>query len=228
MATILDIPAMSWEELNDLPNGTEIKNHNYSECVAVANQYHQGVLGLRLPSGFGHAREWWTRRAEKPEIYENYTFSQAPAPGALFVARGGIYDAASGHIGVITAVVPGGFMTLEQNTGTGQRRYLYRYLRTQDPNILGFLIPNRNPATSTPAGQEEENTMKYAIRYVEDGWDKVKVFHPESGWEFDYTTKDTKFNNKMMSMFGFKDIVGVDKSVYNKIGESLAAVRQGK
>lgn len=96
-----------------------------------------------------------------------------------------------------------------------------------DPRTLGPLELGQTP--STPTGQEEEWTMeKYAFRYTKNGIDYVKVFEPTSGWEFDYTTRDTKFNNLMMKTFGFKEIVGVDESIYNAIGRSLAAVRQGK
>lgn len=150
MAKISGIAPMPYPGFVSLPNGTEVYNYYANECVAVANLYHEGVLGLRLPSGFTKAREWWERRHEKPELYENYIFSDTPAPGALFVALGGIYDATAGHIGQVPEVRSGGFTTLEQNTGPrAPQRYLYRHFRLNDNNVLGFLIPKRNPASNT-------------------------------------------------------------------------------
>lgn len=83
-------------------------------------------------------------------------------------------------------------------------------------------------AGSTPTPQEEEEIMNYAMRYTKDGWDYVIIGNVQSGWAFEYTTKETKFNNLMMKNFKFEEIMGVDVSVYNKFKESLAAIRQGK
>lgn len=168
MATIRDIQRMTYPAFVALPNGTEIYNHGANECVAVANQYHVGVLELPLPQGFSSAYEWWTRRGEKREIYENYDFSRVPEPGALFVAKGGIYDPIDGHIGQVYGVRDGGFTTLEQNTGKNPpQRYLYRHFRIRDANVYGFLIPKKNPAApatpSTPSRQEEDDAMKPTV-----------------------------------------------------------------
>lgn len=94
---------------------------------------------------------------------------------------------------------------------------------TIDPRA--FIIAH---LTNTPTGQEEAEDMKYAMRYTEGGVDYVIVGETSSGWAYEYTTRDTKFNNLMIKNFGFKEIMGVDKSIYNAFKRSLAEVRQGK
>lgn len=138
---------MSWPAFARIPNGTQISNNGYDQCVALANHYHEGTLGLPFVP-VDSAYEWWTRFDEFPQLRDKYVRSQTPVPGALFVARGGLYDLPNGHIGVVTDVRSGGFSTMEQNTGPDTpQRYVYRHFRVKDDNVLGFLIPNTNPAT---------------------------------------------------------------------------------
>jgi hypothetical protein len=103
------------------------------------------TLGLTLPSGFGSAYQWWTEFSRQPNLYNNSTQSQTPVAGAIFVARGGIYDGVNGHIGIVTGVNSNGtFNTMEQNAGTW--RYVGRYTRAKNSSVYGFIIPKKNPA----------------------------------------------------------------------------------
>jgi len=138
---------LNWNQFTAIPNGTRIKNNGYDQCVALANFYHTDVIGKPLPTGFGSAYQWWTERRRQPNIKNNYNFSSKPRAGALFVARGGIYDLPNGHIGVVTGVNSNGtFNTMEQNAETW--RFVGRYTRnnSKSEGILGFLIPKNNPA----------------------------------------------------------------------------------
>jgi len=135
--------AMNWAQFTAQPNGTRIYNHGYDQCVALANQYHEEVIGGSFVP-VGSAFQWWTEYSSQPNIYSKYVQARKPVAGAIFVARYGIYDAPNGHIGVVTSVNNDGtFQTMEQNAGTW--RYLGRYTRTL-ANVLGFLIPKNNPA----------------------------------------------------------------------------------
>ena len=108
--------------------------------MALANHYHAMLGGQFVPVNSAH--EWWNNRyAQVDAIYNR---SSTPVAGAVFVSRGGIYDALHGHIGVVTKVHGNGtFDTMEQNAGTW--RYVGRYTRGM-ANMLGFLIPKNNPA----------------------------------------------------------------------------------
>ncbi len=146
---------MDWNQFTSIPNGTQVKNHLYDQCVALANLFHESVIGepfVPVDSAF----EWWTRFWEFPQLRNVYTQSASPAEGALFVAKGGIYDGINGHIGVVTGVGNGGFYTMEQNTGPyWPQRYVYRYWRLNDNNVLGFLIPKDNPAQEDELNAED-------------------------------------------------------------------------
>lgn len=138
---------MNWDEFTSIPNGTRILNHGYDQCVALANLYHEGVVGGSFVP-VNSAYQWWTDFNRFPQLTSKYRRSSDPVPGAIFVSRGGIYDLPNGHIGVVTALNKGGhFDTMEQNAGA---RYLGRYVRGMQ-NILGFLIPINNPAEMKPA-----------------------------------------------------------------------------
>lgn len=128
-----------------IPNGTRVYNHGWDQCVALANLYHESVIGGKFIA-VGSAFQWWT--TNQPELNRLYTRSSTPVAGAIFVARYGIYDAPNGHIGVVTGVNSNGtFNTMEQNAGTW--RYVGRYTRGM-ANILGFWVPRNNPMGSTP------------------------------------------------------------------------------
>lgn len=130
-----------WAQFTSIPNGTRILNYGFDQCVALANHYHAMLGGQFVP--VQSAYQWWSNRyAQVDAIYNR---SSTPVAGAVFVSRGGIYDAPHGHIGVVTAVHGNGtFDTMEQNAGTW--RYVGRYTRSM-ANMLGFLIPKNNPAT---------------------------------------------------------------------------------
>jgi len=133
-----------WAQFTGIPNGTRIANYGFDQCVALANHYHAMLGGQFVP--VQSAFQWWTNRY--PQVDAIYDRSATPVPGALFVSRGGIYNQPDGHIGVVTAVHPDGtFDTMEQKAGTW--RYLGRYRRSM-ANMLGFLIPKNNPATTAP------------------------------------------------------------------------------
>lgn len=141
--TIYDCPAMTWTEFLNIPNGETVFNHGASECVALANQYNEGVLG----GGFvrvGSALQWWTN----PNVSAVHGFDRitsAPQVGDIFIASGDLYDNYFGHIGVVVRAWDGStFGTMEQNV-YGQ--YVSRHDRTM-ANVDGFLRPiNQSPLT---------------------------------------------------------------------------------
>lgn len=133
---------MRWEAFKRIKTGQRVLNHGFDECVALANLYHEEVLGGRFVP-VGAAYQWWTQ--EHPQVAGIYTRSPHPVAGAVFIARGGLYNTQFGHIGVVTQVHPdGSFSTLEQNAE--KHRYVARYRRENDANVLGFLHPKINPA----------------------------------------------------------------------------------
>jgi hypothetical protein len=143
--------AMSWGQFTAQPNGTRIYNHGFDQCVALANQYHEEVIAgtfVPVPSAY----MWWTNFNQYATLTANYTQSATPVAGAIFVGRYGIYNAPHGHIGVVTSVNGGTFDTMEQNGG---QRYLWRYTRNM-ANILGFLIPKKNPANQPIAANQRQ------------------------------------------------------------------------
>lgn len=146
---------LTWKQFNEIPNGTQVINHGWDQCVALANLYHESVIGgsfVGVPSAY----MWWTQYSSWETLTDNYRPSQTPVAGAIFISRYGLYDAPNGHIGVVTSVNGNGtFNTMEQNAGTW--RYVGRYHRsTQD--VLGFLVPKNNPSqedTMTPAQEKK-------------------------------------------------------------------------
>ncbi len=150
-----------WSNFTRIPAGTRIENHKYDQCVALANHYWGETLRLPLPVGIMGAYQWWTTRNDQPNLYRNATFSSKPVPGALFVARYGQYDSVNGHIGVVTSVnADGTFNTMEQNAESN--RYVGRYRRNLS-NILGFIVPNNNPATPKHRALEEDEMQSVMV-----------------------------------------------------------------
>lgn len=144
--TIFNSPPMSWDEFVNIPDGTTVFNHGASECVALANQYTEGVLGVGFVN-VAWARHW----IENPNVQSVHGFffvSVTDArPGDIFVGVGGPYDDYFGHIGVITRAWDGStFGTMEQNV---RGQYVSRHNRGAG-NILGILRPVNSPV-STPA-----------------------------------------------------------------------------
>lgn len=141
--TIYDCPAMSWSEFLNIPNGETVFNHGASECVALANQYNEGVLG----GGFvqvGSALQWWTN-TNVADVHGFSRIDSAPQVGDIFIASGDLYDNYFGHIGVVVRAWDGStFGTMEQNVGG---EYVSRHDRTM-ANVDGFLRPiNQSPIT---------------------------------------------------------------------------------
>lgn len=144
--------AMSWAQFTAQPNGTRIYNHGYDQCVALANQYHEEVIGGAFVP-VASASQWWTNYNSYGQLTSKYTQSASPVAGAVVVWRGGIYNAVDGHIGVVTAVNGNGtYNTMEQNAA---QRYLGRYTRSM-ANVLGFLIPRNNPASQPIAANQRQ------------------------------------------------------------------------
>jgi len=141
--TIYDCPAMTWTEFLNIPNGETVFNHGASECVALANQFNEGVLG----GGFvavSSALQWWTNE-NVATVHGFDRISSAPQVGDIFIASGDLYDNYFGHIGVVVRAWDGStFGTMEQNV-YGQ--YVSRHDRTM-ANVDGFLRPiNQSPLT---------------------------------------------------------------------------------
>jgi hypothetical protein len=155
---------MTPEEFFNLPVGTQILNHGYDQCVALANTYHEDVLGLPLPSGFESAFQWWDDFAAQPNLTANYIqVTENPQHGDIFVGRYGLYQSANGHIGVVKENWDGStFGTIEQNAG--KNRYV-DYYRRNHQNILGFLRPIQN---IVPAKAKEKD-MIFVVRTDDDG-----------------------------------------------------------
>lgn len=86
------------------------------------------------------------------------------------------------------------------------------------------LITNSAP---TLPEQKEDEEMKRAMYYSKGGIQYVIIGEPLSGWAYEYTTRDSKFNNTMAALFQTGDFVSVDESIYNAFKRSLADVRNG-
>lgn len=154
--SIDNCPAMSLSEFENIPDGTTIYNHGASECVALANQFNEGVLG----GGFvmvGAALDWWTNQ-NVAAVHGFERITENPQHGDLFVASCEIYDCTFGHIGYVVRGWDGStFGTIEQNAGIPNA--VSRHDRTM-ANVDGFLRTVRqdivNPAPApTPQPQPE-------------------------------------------------------------------------
>ena len=154
--SIDNCPGMSLAEFEAIPDGTTIYNHGASECVALANQFNEGVLG----GGFvrvGSALDWWTNE-NVAAVHGFERVTDNPQHGDLFVASCEIYDCQFGHIGYVVRGWDGEtFGTIEQNAGIPNA--VSRHNRTMK-NVDGFLRTVRqdivNPAPApTPEPQPE-------------------------------------------------------------------------
>lgn len=140
---IYDCPAMSWSEFLNIPDGTEVWNHGDAQCVALANQFNEGVLGggfVAVPN----ALSWWTN-GNVAAVHGFDRITSNPQPGDIFIASCEIYDCTNGHIGVVVRGWDGStFGTMEQNV---YGKYVSRHDRTM-ANVDGFLRPiNQSPLT---------------------------------------------------------------------------------
>lgn len=144
--TIYDCPAMSWQDFLNIPNGETVFNHGASECVALANQYNEGVLG----GGFvavGSALQWWTN-TNVATVHGFDRIDSNPQVGDIFIASGDLYNLPFGHIGVVVRAWDGAtFGTMEQNV---YGEFVSRHDRTM-ANVDGFLRPiNQAPLQTAP------------------------------------------------------------------------------
>ena len=147
--------SMTWASFTAIPDGTKVFNHGYSECVALANLYHESVIGGSFVP-VNSAYQWWTQFGSYATLRNNYAQAGHPVAGAVVVSKGGPYNNIDGHIGVVTRVHGNGtFDTMEQNAA---HRYVWRYNRNMW-GVLGFLIPHNNPAN-----QEEDDMFSDADR----------------------------------------------------------------
>jgi hypothetical protein len=140
-------PAMSWGDFLNIPDGTQVLNHGWSECVALANLFNEGVLQggfVVTPNALG----WWFN-ANVASVHGFSRVADNPQVGDIFIASAGLYDATNGHIGIVVRAWDGTtFGTMEQNGGA---RYVAGYNRTM-ANVDGFLRPiNQSAITSAPA-----------------------------------------------------------------------------
>lgn len=163
--SIDNCPAMSLSEFENIPDGTTIYNHGASECVALANQFNEGVLG----GGFvmvGAALDWWTNQ-NVAAVHGFERITENPQHGDLFIASCEIYDCTFGHIGYVVRGWDGStFGTIEQNAGIPNA--VSRHNRTM-ANVDGFLRTVRqdivNPAPApTPEPQPQPAGNVYVVQ----------------------------------------------------------------
>jgi len=156
------ITPLTPEQFFAIPNGEQVFNHGADQCVALANEFNEGVIGAPFV-GVDSAFQWWTEFSRFPGLVANYTpVTDSPQYGDIFVGRYGIYNSADGHIGVVARSWDGStFGTMEQNTGSGAMRYVWRHDRDMR-NILGFLRPiNQQPFN--PATGKKRKDMMFVI-----------------------------------------------------------------
>ena len=152
--SIDNCPGMSLSDFENIPDGETIFNHGASECVALANQFNEGVLG----GGFvqvGSAKDWWFNE-NVASVHGFERITENPQHGDLFIASGDIYDNQFGHIGYVVRGWDGStFGTIEQNAGRANA--VSRHNRTM-ANVDGFLRTVRqdivNPAPAPEATPE--------------------------------------------------------------------------
>lgn len=177
--TIYDCQPMSWNDFINIPDGETVYNHGGSECVALANQFNEGVLG----NGFvavGAAIDWWTN----PNVSEMYGYdriTENPQVGDIFIGSYGNYDSTFGHIGVVIRAWDGStFGTMEQNVGG---EWVSRHNRTM-ANIDGFLRTVRqdliNPTPPAPVllGNQRQAGPNGANRRSEPSADPAYLLEP--------------------------------------------------
>lgn len=203
---------MNWTSFTSIPAGTRIFNHGFDQCVAVANLYHESVIGGAFVP-VQSAYQWWTQ--QWPQVAALYTRSTRPVAGALAVwdTRWG---AGHGHIGVVIDVhADGRFTAMEQNAGSGQYRYLNRYHRST-VGVLGFLVPKVNPARRDQTGDSvptrphvKEKTMaRFIGSYI--GTDRnlparersCVIYDPQSGFYTTWSGVDQEYTNEMARVYG--------------------------
>lgn len=144
--TIFNCPPMSWAEFLSIPDGTQVWNHGDAQCVALANQFNEGVLGGGFVS-VESALDWWTN-PNVADVHGFYRVTENPQPGDICIASCEIYDCTNGHIFVVTRAWDGNtFGTMEQNV---YGKWVSRHDRTM-ANVDGFLRPINQAPLQAPA-----------------------------------------------------------------------------
>lgn len=164
--SIDNCPGMSLSDFENIPDGETIFNHGASECVALANQFNEGVLG----GGFvqvGAAKDWWFNE-NVASVHGFERITENPQHGDLFIASGDIYDNQFGHIGYVVRGWDGNtFGTIEQNAGRANA--VSRHNRTM-ANVDGFLrtvrqdIVNPAPAPQPTPEPAPAGTREYVVQ----------------------------------------------------------------
>ena len=144
--TIYNCPPMSWAEFLSIPDGTQVWNHGDAQCVALANQYNEGVLGGGFVS-VESALDWWTN-GNVAIVHGFNRVADNPQPGDICIASCEIYDCTNGHIFIVTRAWDGNtFGTMEQNV---HGKWVSRHDRTM-ANVDGFLRPINQAPLAPPA-----------------------------------------------------------------------------
>jgi hypothetical protein len=186
MSELINIPPLTFEQFMEIPNGTRVFNYGADQCVALANQYHVGTLGGTLAgTRINSAYQWWTDFEKYPQLYNvYYKVLGNPQRGDIFVTKpSSQYDPVHGHIGVVERSWDGSsFGTMEQNAGSGAKRWVWRYSRTMS-NIYGFLRPNSQPQPFIPNNSKVED-MNLCHVPQPDGTLKFVLFNEAFYLEF--------------------------------------------
>ena len=171
---------MLWDEFVAIPNGTRILNHNFDQCVALANLYHEQVIGGAFVP-VGSAYQWSTDFSRYLQLTSNYTQLPAhanPEPGDIFVSRGGIYNSRDGHIGVVVRSWNGStFGTKEQNAENN--RYVYQTYNRTKANMLSYLRPKQSPIPK-PKPKEDEEMATGAFYRIGSGQGAGAIYWQET------------------------------------------------
>lgn len=175
--SIDNCPKMSLAEFESISDGEIVFNHGAAECVALANQFNEGVLGNNFVN-VGSAKDWWFSTPEEASV-DFQKITENPQHGDLFVASCEIYDCTFGHIGYVVRGWDGStFGTIEQNAGGPG---ISRHDRTM-ANVDGFLrtirqdivnpvpVPTPEPTPEpTPVPTPSANT--YTVVENDTLWD---------------------------------------------------------
>jgi len=182
MSSLINCPPLSFEQFMTIPNGTRVYNYGADQCVALANQYHVGTLNGTLAGTYiQSAFQWWTDFEKYPQFYNVYNkVTSNPQRGDIFVTnRSSMYDPIHGHIGVVERSWDGStFGTIEQNAGSGAKRWAWRYNRDMR-SIAGFLRPK-----SLPSNLSEGNKKMLMIHRTIKGNLTFAIFGPNFWLEF--------------------------------------------
>lgn len=187
--SIDNCPPMSLADFEAIPDGTTIFNHGASECVALANQFNEGVLGggfVMVPD----AKSWWFNE-NVANVHGFTRITENPQHGDLFIGSCEIYDCQFGHIGYVVRGWDGStFGTIEQNAGIPNA--VSRHNRTM-ANIDGFLRTVRqdivNPA---PAPAPEPAPAPSGNVYVVQPGDCLTVIADNLGLDWQKLYADNR------------------------------------